>query len=240
MEGGAVTKAGEALRHHHRQLAHEVARQAALTGRGAADPEPFISFLRDALLPHAAGEDRFLYPAVEPLLKAHGMATATMRLDHRAIERYVHALEGMAARLKTSRKADRDRAHRELARLVWQLQALFEVHLEKEEQVYLPLLEQYVPEVEQQRILDQMHEAPPESVDVTEATLDVRPVPAARRHPLILDTFEALRSGQAFTLVNDHDPKPLFYQFQAEHPGKFTWTYLERGPEVWRVRIGRA
>jgi len=41
-------------------------------------------------------------------------------------------------------------------------------------------------------------------------------------------------------LVNDHDPKPLFYQFQAEHTGQFTWEYLEQGPAVWQVRLGRA
>lgn len=39
--------------------------------------------------------------------------------------------------------------------------------------------------------------------------------------------------------LNDHDPKPLYYQFEAEHAGQFTWEYLEQGPEVWRVRIGR-
>ena len=39
--------------------------------------------------------------------------------------------------------------------------------------------------------------------------------------------------------MNDHDPKPLYYQFKAEQPEKFTWTYLAQGPEVWRVRIGR-
>jgi len=40
-------------------------------------------------------------------------------------------------------------------------------------------------------------------------------------------------------LVNDHDPKPLYYQFAAEYPDRFTWDYLEAGPEVWKVRIGR-
>jgi uncharacterized protein (DUF2249 family) len=38
-------------------------------------------------------------------------------------------------------------------------------------------------------------------------------------------------------LVNDHDPKPLRYQFEARHVG--TSDYLESGPKVWRVRIGR-
>ncbi len=74
----------------------------------------------------------------------------------------------------------------------------------------------------------------------TEARLDVREIPPVRRHTLIFETFEALKSGDAFILVNDHDPKPLYYQFQAERTGQFTWQYLEQGPEVWQVQIGRA
>ncbi|HUJ12055.1 MAG TPA: DUF2249 domain-containing protein [Verrucomicrobiae bacterium] len=70
--------------------------------------------------------------------------------------------------------------------------------------------------------------------------LDVRDLPPVRQHELIFQTFEALDPGAAFVLVNDHDPKPLCYQFGAEHSGQFIWDYLERGPEVWRVRIGKA
>lgn len=69
--------------------------------------------------------------------------------------------------------------------------------------------------------------------------LDVRSEPPARRHDLILGTYQALESGAGFELVNDHDPKPLWYQFDAEFKDQFTWDYLESGPEVWRVRIGR-
>ncbi|AEB12276.1 DUF2249 domain-containing protein [Marinithermus hydrothermalis] len=70
-----------------------------------------------------------------------------------------------------------------------------------------------------------------------ETVLDVRKIPPPQRHPLIFETFDALEAGQAFELVNDHDPKPLYYQFQAERPGRFSWTYLEAGPTVWRARI---
>lgn len=69
--------------------------------------------------------------------------------------------------------------------------------------------------------------------------LDVRNVVARQRHALIFDTFTGLAPGQAFVLINDHDPRPLYYQFQAEHTGQFSWDYLEQGPEVWRVRVGR-
>jgi uncharacterized protein (DUF2249 family) len=76
-------------------------------------------------------------------------------------------------------------------------------------------------------------------VPSTDTVLDVRSEPPARRHELIFDTYGDLEAGAAFVLVNDHDPKPLRYQFEAEHAGAFTWDYLEQGPEVWRVRIGR-
>ncbi|HET8587345.1 MAG TPA: DUF2249 domain-containing protein [Candidatus Limnocylindria bacterium] len=69
--------------------------------------------------------------------------------------------------------------------------------------------------------------------------LDVRNDPPIRRHSMIFEAFNALDVDTAFVLVNDHDPKPLYYQFAAEHGGTFSWEYLEQGPTVWRVRIGR-
>lgn len=69
--------------------------------------------------------------------------------------------------------------------------------------------------------------------------LDVRELIPRDRHTQIFSTYSALEPGTAFILVNDHDPKPLYYQFQAENAGEFSWEYLEEGPEVWRVRIGR-
>ncbi len=70
--------------------------------------------------------------------------------------------------------------------------------------------------------------------------LDVRVLAPAQRHEQIFAAYAALDPGSAFVLVNDHDPKPLRYQFEAEHAGRFTWEYLEAGPRTWRVRIGRA
>ena len=73
-----------------------------------------------------------------------------------------------------------------------------------------------------------------------DTVLDIRPVAPKDRHPKILGLFEGLKPGESFILINDHDPKPLYYQFQAELTGQFTWEYLEEGPEDWRVRIGRS
>jgi len=74
----------------------------------------------------------------------------------------------------------------------------------------------------------------------SDSVLDVRSLAPAQRHETIFDTYQALEAGSAFLLVNDHDPKPLRYQFEAEHAGEFTWDYVQSGPKVWRVRIGRA
>lgn len=76
-------------------------------------------------------------------------------------------------------------------------------------------------------------------MDTDIQTIDVRQVPPPQRHPLIFQTFENLAPGQSFILLNDHDPKPLYYQFQFEREGQFTWEYLEQGPRDWRVHIGR-
>ncbi|WP_123533476.1 DUF2249 domain-containing protein [Halosimplex salinum] len=47
-------------------------------------------------------------------------------------------------------------------------------------------------------------------------TLDIRDVPPPERHPMIHEAFEDLDSGETLRIVNDHEPKPLFYEFQAE------------------------
>ncbi|MFQ5737177.1 MAG: DUF2249 domain-containing protein [Thermodesulfobacteriota bacterium] len=72
-----------------------------------------------------------------------------------------------------------------------------------------------------------------------ENVLNVRELVPKERHPKIFDTFKALAPGESFILVNDHEPRPLLYQFQNEHDGEFEWWYLEQGPEVWRVVIER-
>jgi uncharacterized protein (DUF2249 family) len=71
------------------------------------------------------------------------------------------------------------------------------------------------------------------------STVDVRSIVPRERHPLIFSTFDGLKAGDTMELVNDHDPKPLFYQLQAERHGQFSWNYLEEGPDTWRVSIGK-
>ena len=68
-------------------------------------------------------------------------------------------------------------------------------------------------------------------------TLNARDLAPRFRHERIFATFLNLKPAEAFILLND--PKPLYCQFQGGHNGQFSWEYMEQGPEVWRVRIGR-
>jgi len=72
-----------------------------------------------------------------------------------------------------------------------------------------------------------------------EVVLDVRELIPRERHPKIFKTWEELPVGGTLTLVNDHDPRPLFYEFKAERNGEFKWDATERGPERWVVHIKR-
>ena len=69
---------------------------------------------------------------------------------------------------------------------------------------------------------------------------DVRSIQPRDRHPQIFRLFDSLGSGESFQLVNDHDPKPLFYQFLHERPNQFGWEYVEEGPFMWRVNISKS
>jgi len=70
-------------------------------------------------------------------------------------------------------------------------------------------------------------------------TLDLRPLPPRERHAKIFQTWNRLESGETMKIINDHDPKPLRYQFEAEQNGKFQWQYEQEGPVDWIFNIKR-
>jgi regulator of cell morphogenesis and NO signaling len=67
--------------------------------------------------------------------------------------------------------------------------------------------------------------------------LNVTLIEPRLKHPTIFKYFDALKEGEAFQILNDHDPKPLYYQLLGERGNIFTWTYLEKGPQWWRVQM---
>ncbi len=68
-------------------------------------------------------------------------------------------------------------------------------------------------------------------------TLDVTKIEPRLKYPTIFKYFDALQPGEEFVIENDHDPKPLYYELIGERGNIFTWEYLEKGPELFMVRI---
>lgn len=67
----------------------------------------------------------------------------------------------------------------------------------------------------------------------TTKTLDLRDIPPFERHGKIFEIWDSLNEGESMEIINDHEPKPLYYQFEAEQKGHFKWTYKKQGPKDW-------
>jgi len=175
-EGPPVTESlVDVVRAHHTELRRKLLEKVE-AWLGTGSPEAFqdlTNFLSGELLSHARAEEAHLYPAVEPLVKAWGRATATMSIDHEFIEDYIRRIQAWPDP-ETRRE------------LVLGLQAIFTLHLEKEERVYLPLIADHLPAEEQARVLKEMHAGSgpdPGGEEPAEAILDVRAIPPRERHP---------------------------------------------------------
>ncbi|OGB91024.1 hypothetical protein A2625_06930 [candidate division WOR-1 bacterium RIFCSPHIGHO2_01_FULL_53_15] len=68
-------------------------------------------------------------------------------------------------------------------------------------------------------------------------TLDLRPIVIFERHDKIFETWNKLQPGETLKIINDHNPKPLWYQFEVEYKGKYQWDYEQKGPKDWIVKI---
>lgn len=70
--------------------------------------------------------------------------------------------------------------------------------------------------------------------------LDVRPVEPRDRFEAIMNAFEAVPKGGSLDLLVDHDPLCMYYTLRATRGEEsFSFDYLESGPELWRVAVGK-
>ncbi|MFF0572479.1 DUF2249 domain-containing protein [Streptosporangium saharense] len=221
------------IRAHHDQLGRTMADHATTIARSvdrltspAARRETMALFCAEEVLSHATVEENTLY-TVASELPAIRLLVSVLRDEHATLQ----ALnDDLVAAVTLGEIVSASAA----------LNAVFQTHLQKENEILLPAL--VSGGVDLAAVLGDTHEilggdgaVVLEQVD----ELDVRRLVPAQRHERIFAAYGRLAAGSAFVLVNDHDPKPLYYQFAAEHPGAFTWRYVESGPTVWKVRIGR-
>jgi iron-sulfur cluster repair protein YtfE (RIC family) len=155
----------QALRDEHAGLAPQIeqlrlaadrltSQSAAFTLRGTLDET--IAFLRDHLIPHAFAEDEVLYPAVDLAMGCAGVTT-TMSRDHIEVVRHTEALEALRGALFAPGPSTPQIL--EARRLLYGLYALISVHLAKEEEFYIPLLEASLSEAEASALYAAMERA---------------------------------------------------------------------------------
>lgn len=114
-------------------------------------------FLAHQLIPHAQAEELALYPAVQRALGA-AESTATMARDHVEVHALTDELGGYRAQLGTVAVVDDDLANG-LRRVLYGLHHLVKVHFAKEEEIYLPILEQRLTAEQAKAMFTEMHRA---------------------------------------------------------------------------------
>jgi iron-sulfur cluster repair protein YtfE (RIC family) len=118
--------------------------------------EEICDFLLHHLIPHAQAEDEVLYPLIDSLMGT-GSATATMSREHEEIHQLVEELCALRSEIFGTYLPPS--LAKGLRRVMYGLYALVKVHFVKEEEVYLPLLEQELTEEEGTRLFATMERA---------------------------------------------------------------------------------
>ena len=111
------------------------------------------TFLIHRLIPHAQAEEQVLYPTVGRLLRAVE-ATDTMSRDHLEVIRLTEELEALRLHLFYAHLSESD--EQALRRILYGLYAIIKLHLAKEEEVYLPILEARLPAKEMDHLVEAM------------------------------------------------------------------------------------
>jgi uncharacterized protein (DUF2249 family) len=250
----ADAEAAERVVQHHAAMAGKVAAlvgtlATATSGEDArAARNALVAWSREELMPHALAEEGTLYAAARQLPEARLLVEA-MLAEHATIAALIDALESAPQPARAVAAAGA-------------LEAVLDVHLHKENELLLPVL-MSSPDHSVADMLAGMHELlghEGEAHDEPAASesgcggacscgevdaagfpeLDARDVPHAIRHATIFGALDAVASGGGLVLVAPHDPLPLLAQLEQRAPGAFEVSYLERGPEAWRLQFVRA
>ena len=232
--------AAERVISHHRAMLDDIRPLVAAVLLAASEgqgPQPardaVVRWCRDELMPHAKAEEKVLYAAARPGAPALIDAMIT---EHALLQTLIDEL---AAQSDPVRIAAAARA----------LLVVLESHIAKENDNLMPLLAAD-PAISVAALLESMHGALEVRAEEHECTcdessepdhpvLDARAVPHAIRHATVFGALDAIRPGRGLILVAPHDPLPLLAQLEKRSPETFSVTYLERGPEAWRLAIVR-
>jgi uncharacterized protein (DUF2249 family) len=222
-ETDPVVIARTALRDEHRRLRSRLAELTTVNPPGSADQAPtadLADFCRNGLRDYLVAADRELDTPASVRVEGRLLADA-LRVASAALDQQINDLAVASSS--------------ETVRIGTMIAGALDLYLRIEEFARPVLAEMsgfdHPAEASQAAVDGETGDAP--------AVIDVRQIARGGRHPRVFARYARLAPGEAFVLVNSHDPKPLRREFESMHAGAFSWDYLQAGPEEWRVRIGR-
>ena len=240
----ADAEAVDAVRNHHAELAGRVAvltdSLLSAVERGGdfeANRASVVGFCVNELLPHGAAAQERLYPA----------AARTDR-SRPLLESLVARQRGIGVLVERIRA---ERSPLRAAADAHALRVLVEAQLGDETDRLLPIvaadsggsvadlttgMTELLGHGDDE---DGGHHCTCAETDADVPVLDVRTIPHAIRHATVFGAFDAVPPGAAMELVAHHDPIPLLHQLEQRSGGGLIVSYVERGPEVWRLLLGR-
>ena len=190
---------------------------------------------------HHKREEEALFPAME----RHDVIEPPeiMKLDHIEFRKRKHALYDLAHQPEAVAFPEFKARVIELGKyLIKELES----HIFKEDNILYQIALQVLTPEEWQKVKQECDKVgyccftPEDYKEETKMVeLDLRQIMPFERHELIFQKWDALKPGETLKIINDHDPKPLHYQFEAEYKGQYEWAYDQQGPKDWVVRIKR-
>ncbi|MFQ5863307.1 MAG: hemerythrin domain-containing protein [Candidatus Brocadiales bacterium] len=151
----------EDIREHHKMLEeklhgffHDIESLQKFSARERGQLDDLMNFLKEELLPHAEGEEKHLYGKVAELMN-NPLFTKTMEMDHQFIKQYITELE---TEINNVYKESADVTIKKIQKTASKLQGIMEPHFQKENDVYLPILDEKLSkERVEKEVIEPMH-----------------------------------------------------------------------------------
>lgn len=151
----------ESIREHHKMLEerlhgfwHNIENLQKFSAQERGQLDDLITFLKEELLPHAEGEEKHLYGKVAELM-GNPLFTKTMALDHQFIKQYIAELE---TEISNVYKEPAEITIKKIQRAASRLQGIMDPHFQKENDVYLPILDEKLSKEQvEKEVIEPMH-----------------------------------------------------------------------------------
>ncbi len=115
--------------------------------------DSIINWLKTDILPDVDVEDRILYPTIAVIMGAP-QATNTMRVDHAEFRKMADELDELREEIKLGKTTEQIKY---LRSLLYSLHTLLRLHFQKEEQVYLSIIDDHMTSEQGKRMLEAMN-----------------------------------------------------------------------------------